>query len=221
MATIGLRTFVGDVQPSLNCPIGTIWIDTSSTPAVKVCSVENTTFVAIGTYGGNPASGLTYDAPVITGAITRTSQSFILNAADGWAADAAGWVAPTTVAETAVRLPASKTALKWIVPITGVHIGDIITGYKVNGQAESGGNAYTLDCDIYESTMAAGDITEASKSAAITQVTGTADAIIAATKASLAITVTTAKPLYFILTGTTAASTDLAVASIELTVTQK
>jgi hypothetical protein len=134
-----------------------------------------------------------------------------------------GWVVEDALDQSSLaKLAASSTtASTLVVPITGLFVGQTITGYTVRGQIEcTSGNDVTLDCALWSATIAAGDVAHAAvASGGITQVAETtADAIIAASVTGLTAAVTAGVTYYFLLTGTTAASTDIDLASIDVTI---
>jgi hypothetical protein len=128
----------------------------------------------------------------------------------------AGWtVGAANNLGTIATMAASQTAGTLVIPIDGLKIGDIITGFKINAQIESGGNAVTLDADLRALTNVAADPTDASIGA-ITQVSVTADAAVAAEKTGLTEVVTSGKTYYLLLTGTTLGSTDIQLLAPEI-----
>lgn len=132
----------------------------------------------------------------------------------------AGWVvAAANNLPYMATMAASQTAGTLVIPIDGLHIGDTITAFKVIAQIESAGNTVTLDADLRAVTNVAGEPTDASIGA-ITQVSATADTAVAASKTGLAEVVTSGKSYYLLVTGTTAASTDIILQHPEIVVTQ-
>lgn len=134
----------------------------------------------------------------------------------------AGWVVGGGAINTGLlaTLPASQTASTLVVPITGLRVGDTITGFHLMGQIESAGNTATLDADLRKHTVSAGDPTDASVGA-ITQISVTADTAINSgnsTKSGLAEVIAANETFYVLLTGTTAAATDVAMMGIAVTV---
>lgn len=117
-------------------------------------------------------------------------------------------------------VPASQTAATIVVPLPGLKVGDIITAFKVNGQVESLGNAVTVDADLRKHTAAAAEPADVSVGT-ITQVSESADAIVAAAKSALTEVVATDETFYVLLTVTTLSDTDFVLLSIGLTVTEK
>ena len=127
-------------------------------------------------------------------------------------ASAAGWVVDGFAA-----LPASKTAAAVIIPIHA-SVGDTIESYKVIGQIDSAGGAATLDAVLYRVTEAVGGFTS-TNIGAITQVSATADTLVGSSKTLATPEVVALGASYFVsVTGTTAASTDIEVISIEVTI---
>lgn len=114
---------------------------------------------------------------------------------------------------------ASQTAATLVVPIDGLKVGETITGFKVVAQIESGGNTVTLDADLRKITNAAAEPTDGSVGA-ITQVSATEDTAVAAEKTGLTEVVAATETFYILLTATTAASTDIILLGLTVTVTE-
>lgn len=129
----------------------------------------------------------------------------------------AGWTVNAGANLSEATLAASQTGSTLVVPIYGLKVGDIITGFKVSAQIESAGGAVTLDADLRKMTNAAGDPTDASVGT-ITQVSVTADTAVAAAKTGLGETVAFGEWFYVLITATTAASTDIRFLGISITV---
>lgn len=137
----------------------------------------------------------------------------------------AGWVITAGNNVGSATLPAGQTASTLVLPVVGLEVGDIIKDWAVNGQAESAGNTATLSADLRKLTIAAADLVDASVS---TDASGnlTADTIISRANVgvaenSLSEAVIEASIYYFLLTGTTAALTDLDIANISLGVQRR
>jgi hypothetical protein len=113
--------------------------------------------------------------------------------------------------------PASQTGSTLIIPIDGLNIGDVITGFKVVAQVESAGGAVTIDGDLRATTNVAAEPTDASIGT-MTQVSVTADTAVSQEKTGLTEIVTSGKTYYLKLTATTAAATDIIVQACEITV---
>lgn len=115
--------------------------------------------------------------------------------------------------------PASQTASTLIVPLDGLKIGDVISGFKVIAQVESAGGTVTIDGDLRATTNVAAEPTDASIGT-MTQVSVTADTAVSQAKTGLAEIVTSGKTYYLKLTATTGASCDIIVQACEVTVTE-
>jgi len=116
-------------------------------------------------------------------------------------------------------LAASATGASCTLPVTGLQLGDVITAFKVIAQIESAGNTATLDADLRELRNVAAEPTSHSIGA-ITQVSVTADTAAAAAKTGLSFTVVTGKNVFALITGTTAANTDVQLLGVEVVVTR-
>lgn len=119
-----------------------------------------------------------------------------------------------------VTCAASQTAATCVIPITALMADDIITGFYLLGQIESAGGVATLDADLRKHQAVAADVTDASVGT-ITQISVTADAAITeanSKKVGLMQQVAELDSFYVLLTATTAASTDIAIQAVVLTV---
>lgn len=122
--------------------------------------------------------------------------------------------------DSGARCPASQTGAKLVVPITGLNIGDTITAFQVQAQIESAGGTVTLDADLRKLTNAAADPADASIGA-ITQVSVTADTKSEASKTLATAEVVAAdETIYCLITVTTAASTDVQVLGVNVTINE-
>lgn len=152
----------------------------------------------------------------VSGAVKDTVTVFV-PAGIGRAGATAGWTNTGANLNEAL-LPQSQTASTFTIPLTGLQVGDTISAFKVVAQVESAGGTATLDADLRKLTNAAGDPTDASIGA-ITQVSVTADTAVASAKTLAAAEVlASGESLYLLLTGTTAASTDVRLLGFEVTV---
>ena len=129
----------------------------------------------------------------------------------------AGWAVNGAANLSEATLPASQTGSTLVVPIYGLKVGDVLTGFKVSAQIESAGGAVTVDADLRKMTNAAGDPTDASVGA-ITQVAVTADTAVATAKTGLGETVAFGEFFYVLITATTAASTDIRFLGLSVTI---
>ncbi len=162
-------------------------------------------------------------AATLEGAVVRAGRQLWVPAFNGKAGATAGWVVTGTDGALAT-LPASQTASTLIVPITGLRLGDTLTGVAVIGQVESAGNIATLALDVRKATAAAGDFADVSLDTAASG-NLTADTLISSAGtpvavAGLAEVLAEGEHLYALLTGTTAAVTDVAVAGVVITYSQ-
>lgn len=114
------------------------------------------------------------------------------------------------------KCAASQTAATLVIPLK-LRQGDIIKSFKVSGQGESAANAYTVDADLRATTAAAADLSDASIGA-ITQISKSADYLIADEKTGLSHTVISGNSYYVLVTVTTAANTDIDLQGVEVKV---
>lgn len=158
----------------------------------------------------------------VTGSVIRTSQKKVftngakVGATSGWVVGAA------TNVGRAATCPASQTASTLVIQITGLKVGDTITGFHLIGQIESAGETVTVDADLRKLTAAAADLTDASVGA-ITQLSVTADTIMSltnTTKGSLTEVVGPDETFYILITATTGASTDIDLQGVAVIVTE-
>lgn len=153
--------------------------------------------------------------------VAPTNKQLIVSAMDGAAGATAGW-AVTGSNDGAARLPASQTSSTLVVPIRGLNIGDQVTAVRAIGQVESAGANVTLVMSVRKSTAAVADITDAELG---TDNVGTlvADTLISASVlevAALTETLDALESVYVLLTGTTAALTDIAITGFVVDVTR-
>lgn len=163
------------------------------------------------------------DTTTFSGSVIRTTQR-IIPAGAGKAGATAGWAHPSAHAgftnASVAGLPASQTGSTWVIPINGLKVGDTITAFSVDAQIESAGGTVTLDADMRKITVVAADSTDASIGA-ITQVSVTADTAVSSSKTlATAEVMAEGETVYVLLTGTTAASTDIQLSGLTVTVTE-
>lgn len=164
------------------------------------------------------ASGLTLPIGLV-----RTSLKRIRNGTAKVGATS-GWVLGGGPVNTGLlaTLPASQTGSTLVVPLQNFKVGDTITAFHLVGQIESAGGTVTVDANLRKITAAAADVVDASVGA-MTQLSVTADTIMSETntnKASLTEIVGADETFYMLITATTAASTDIALQGIAVTVTE-
>ncbi len=131
----------------------------------------------------------------------------------------AGWVVTAGTNICHATLPASQTASTLVVPIP-CDIGDKITAVSATGQVESAGGNVTLTMSIRKLTNAAADNTDAQLG---TDDVGTltADTILSSSNlvvSGLTEIVAEGETIYALFTGTTAASTDIDLTGLVVTV---
>lgn len=152
--------------------------------------------------------------------LVESSKTLLVTSAAGQAkvGATAGWVVAAAADIALVTCPASQTASTLVVPVNGLKVGQKISGFYVTGQVESAGGAVTLDVALRKHTAAAADVSDAAV-ASITQLSVTADTIISSTNSRVADfneAVGADETFYFLVTATTAGSTDIALQSITL-----
>lgn len=151
----------------------------------------------------------------------KINRQLLVSALRGKVGATAGWVITGATDKSHATLPASQTGSTLVIPIWGLEVGDTITAFHLVGQIESAGGAVTLDADLRSETVAAADNVDASVGA-ITQIAVSADTALSATqgKSGLSAVVAVDKTYYLLVTGTTAASTDIDLLGVVLTITK-
>lgn len=134
----------------------------------------------------------------------------------------AGWVITGADNICHATLPAGQTSSTLVVPVTGIEIGDTLTGVSLMGQVESAGGNVTLVMSVRKLTTAAGDNTDAEIG---TDNVGTLTADTLISSANMAVTglsevLAEGETIYILLTGTTAGSTDIDITGLLATVTR-
>ena len=168
----------------------------------------------------------TMASPVLNDPVVNRTAQKRIHSAGAYAGQSAGWLLGTlqlTNIGTAALLPASVTAGILIFPISGLKVGDTITAFHLIGQIESAGGAVTLDADLRKITAVAADNTDASIGG-IVQLAVSADTKISSTNSSKTLAtpevVAADETFYVLITGTTAALTDIALNGVAVTVTE-
>jgi hypothetical protein len=113
-------------------------------------------------------------------------------------------------------LPAGVTAGTLVVPVDNLSIGTRIQGFYPVGQVESAGNTASITVELRKLTAAAADVSDSSV-ATTGAVSFTADGIlgrITSFAENVGATVADGESYYFLVSGTTAASTDIALQGI-------
>jgi hypothetical protein len=166
--------------------------------------------------------GLALDcAEVATDRITQSIQRVIPICGNAKVGATAGWVVTAGTNICHATLPASQTSSTLVVPITGLNIGATLTAVSATGQVESAGGNVTLTMSVRKLTNAAADNTDAELG---TDNVGTLTADTILSSSNLAVTGLTevlaeGETLYVLFTGTTAASTDIDLTGLVVTVT--
>lgn len=165
---------------------------------------------------------------VVTGAATfsnltsaiRTSQQKVITSGAKVGGTAGAVVDAANDKNSLVKVPASQTGSTVVVKIPDLKVGDTITGISVYGQLESAGGAVTVDAILRAQTAVAADNTDAAIGSGITQVSKTADYLINDAETGLTHVVIDGNSYYVLLTVTTAASTDVDILGVTVTVTE-
>lgn len=156
-------------------------------------------------------------AVTLQSTLIRTSQEYQVGPGARVGASA-GWLLPSVnLQQYTVPASVSSTATL-VIPVSGLHIGDTITGWKLVGQIESAGGTVELDGDLRKLTTAAGAIADASVGA-IVGINVSADTAIATEKTGLSEVVAADETFYILLSATTAGSTDIDIQGCTVTVT--
>lgn len=151
-------------------------------------------------------------------AVTEPRTLFV-PAMDAVAGATAGWLV-TGADDGLARLPAAETSSTLVIPIRGINVGDTIQAVRVLGQVESAGANATLVMSVRKSTAVVGDFTDAELDTANIG-TVTADTLISAAVlevTALGEVLGALESVYVLLTGTTAALTDIAIAGVQVDV---
>jgi len=129
-------------------------------------------------------------------------------------ATSAGFSVDATNSSSLVTLPASKTDAKLVFHVPGLPVGSVIKGFNLVGQAESAGNNISMDASLAVATSVSTDVSEAVHES-MDRLALTADAVLGAANTAKTFSeprvLNEDENIYIILTGTTAASTDMAL----------
>lgn len=179
---------------------------------IEIAGADDFTFTA-NTFDVLAGSTLT-----ITGNVSRASFERMFNN-EARVGATAGWVLGAVDTGVMGTVAASQTAGTLVIPISGLHVGDTITGFKVHAQVESGGNTVTIDGDLRNIDNTAADPVDASIQT-MTQVSVTADTAVAQDTTGISHVVLATDSYYILLTVTTGAATDIQLINVTVTVTQ-
>ena len=156
------------------------------------------------------------------GSLSRTALALQQTGSRVKVGTAAGWAITGLNTAAMATMAASQTAGTLSLYISGLMVGDVITGFKVYSSINSAANTVTLDAALHSAVIAAGATATdtAVTSGGITQVSVTAATASTATLTGLTTTVTAGTQYYILLTGTTGASTTIELNEVEVIVTR-
>jgi hypothetical protein len=156
------------------------------------------------------------------GGITKSGIVRYFNAG-GRAGTTSGWSVSTGNIGVIGNLPASQTGSTFLIPLSGLEVGDQIVEFHMIGQIEAGGGTATLDADLRRLTAAASDVTDESVDT-MTQVATSSDLALSSSNTSTTLdaveTVGELETFYIKVTGTTQLATDVALQGVALTITK-
>ena len=150
---------------------------------------------------------------VKTGVVRQLSPRAKVGATAGWVLGAANDL------PYLATMAASQAGGTLVLHIPELTVGDTITGFTINAQVESAGNAVTIDAALRAVTNVAADPTDAAIGTGMTQVSVTADTAVSQAKTGLTEVVTAGKSYYILVTATTLASTDIILLNPTITLT--
>jgi hypothetical protein len=153
--------------------------------------------------------------------IVRASQRYqVGRGGSAKAGTTAGWtVNAGNNLGTIATVAQSQTGSTLVIGLTGLRVGDTITGFSVYSSINSAGNTVTLDGDLRKITIAAGAAGTDASVGTMTQVSVTAATASTATKTGLTEVVTAGVAYYLLLTATTGATTTIELSQVEVIVT--
>lgn len=148
--------------------------------------------------------------------IRRLYQNAKVGATAGWTVNAAADTFMSTMA-------AGGTNSTLIIPLTGLEVGDKITGYHLLGQMDSAGNTATIAAKLAKFTpVAAGSVAADLAGTTMSTVTATADKALSDANAikliadGYVVTVEENTTYFAVITATTAATTDIELLGLVL-----
>jgi hypothetical protein len=152
---------------------------------------------------------------------TPGTKTIFVPAGIGRAGTTGGWTNTGTNMNEAL-LPQNQTTSTFTIPVNGLEVGDTIVSFQPVAQMESGGNAvsFTTATALRKLTNAAADPVDSSVQA-ISAISKTADYATSSTDSTALTTpdlVETGESFYFLVTGTTGASTDIRLLGFEVVV---
>ena len=157
---------------------------------------------------------------VVTG---RTAQVFVHKAGAKVGATA-GWVVAVGDNTHMLTLPQNQAAATLVIPVSGLKVGDTITGFYLTGQIENtAAAAATVDCALFKLTASAADFTDASIGA-MTQISVAVDTKIGTANSTKTLdtpeVISEDETFYFLVTATTGAAVDMVLSGAATIVTE-
>jgi len=120
-----------------------------------------------------------------------------------------------------LTLAQNATADTWVVALPRLHTGDVISKIGLHGQIDSGGNAVTIDYELRKMTPASTGTVDASVQTG-TQIAKSANyKIDDSTVLATPYKIIDSTSLYILITCTTAATTDIELTDIHITIDQR
>lgn len=190
-----------------------------------LCRSESGNVIIEAATSGKKIQGVVNGTKVLefssSGLLQATTRLF--SAATGVIGATAGFALPSAHAgftnAAVAGCPASQTGSTFVIPVTGLVVGEQIVSWSLIGQIESAGNAVTVDGDLRKLTVAAANVTDASIGA-LTQISKTADYAIADSKTLATAEVVAADEFFYVvITVTTLGSTDVQIVGVSVTTT--
>lgn len=161
---------------------------------------------------------------IFASTVERLGRKTVFSASLGKIGGTAGFTVRAANNTDLATCAASQTAAKFVLPLSGLKVGDKITAFHLIGQIESAGGAVTVDVDLRKMTAAAADPVDASIST-MTQLSVTADTAMDSSNTSKTLAtpevVAADSSYYLLITATTAGSTDIALQAGAITVTEQ
>lgn len=194
---------------------------TAATEDLTVAATAGSVVISAGE-AVDDAIQLTGQGVTVSGKLVRTGQQYVQTVGYCKVGTTAGWAVPAAAdAAHLATLPQSQTASTLIIPITiPLKIGWTITAWTLNGQIDSAGNTATLDASLYKHTEAEAGFSNAQVGSGMAQLSKTADYKVVDGESGLSEVVAADESYYLLITGTTAATTDIEIAGITVTVSE-
>ena len=185
-------------------------------------AVGSKLIIKTATAGGVLTNALVVDkTQTATTVPVRTRQLSVPICGNAKVGATAGWVITAGTNICHATLPASQTGSTLVIPISGLEIGDTLTAVDMHGQVESGGNVVSTTISVRKITTAAAAITDAELGT--DQASYAEDTIMSGTTlgvSGLTEVLAADESFYVLLTATTAASTDIDLTHMVVSVTR-